>query len=445
MTFLPNSRLLSSLVCQMPEDKHTAVKADQSLTWMTNFLTKHSTQFWAAVWRHPSIAKPGMSAASGETGYLDQLHDSHFNQTRLRELHNTLMSLGQHDAQYPLVLQRYNELTEEVARFNEERRRKNNEAAQGVPPAGRHQKQPAARKQKRPRAKKPEKEAGGGGEKREKREKRLPSEPLAHRMMHSNLMPPISVHPGAGMFGSESIPHTRPASAQCDDAFLVHTPRQSHVFAPIIDTTLPTLKRHEAERQQQRAREEASGLVDRRAELVAEGDEASLLQMDIAMRIKQSPAMLDLQKKCRAGISTSVQDETDKCSTVDMTNFRKEKKIPNRKPNRRDAKLERDHKKEQKERASKEETSTVRKDLLEHAKKFKADHENGGAAAVKKMNRSCSPRFPMARARFCRLARFKIFMGNRVSAVGRCCRSTPLARGTGRSGWRSLRRSGSST
>ena len=33
----------------MPEDKHTAVKADQIRTWMTNFLTKHSTQFWAVL------------------------------------------------------------------------------------------------------------------------------------------------------------------------------------------------------------------------------------------------------------------------------------------------------------------------------------------------------------------------------------------------------------
>ena len=33
----------------MPEDKHTAVKADQIRTWMTNFLTKHSTQFLAVL------------------------------------------------------------------------------------------------------------------------------------------------------------------------------------------------------------------------------------------------------------------------------------------------------------------------------------------------------------------------------------------------------------
>ena len=33
----------------MPEDKHTAVKADQIRTWMTNFLTKHSKQFWAVL------------------------------------------------------------------------------------------------------------------------------------------------------------------------------------------------------------------------------------------------------------------------------------------------------------------------------------------------------------------------------------------------------------
>ena len=33
----------------MPEDKHTAVKADQIRTWMTNFLKKHSMQFWAVL------------------------------------------------------------------------------------------------------------------------------------------------------------------------------------------------------------------------------------------------------------------------------------------------------------------------------------------------------------------------------------------------------------
>ena len=93
----------------MPEDKHTAVKAGQIRTWMTNFLTKHSrTQFWAVlpviyrmismnpnrdIWKIPTsneVCAADWQAALVQTG-VGPLVAEHFNQQNMELL--TLMQL----------------------------------------------------------------------------------------------------------------------------------------------------------------------------------------------------------------------------------------------------------------------------------------------------------------------------------------------------------------
>ena len=93
----------------MPEDKHTAVKADQIRTWMTNFLTKHSTQFWAVLpviyrmmamnpnrdlWKIPTsneVCAADWEVALVQTG-VGPLVAEHFNQQNMELL--TLMQSG---------------------------------------------------------------------------------------------------------------------------------------------------------------------------------------------------------------------------------------------------------------------------------------------------------------------------------------------------------------
>ena len=93
----------------MPEDKHTAVKADQIRTWMTNSLTKHSKQFWAVLpiinrmhcmnpnrdtWKIPTaneICAADLSAALAQTG-VGPLVAEYFNQENVDLL--TLIQAG---------------------------------------------------------------------------------------------------------------------------------------------------------------------------------------------------------------------------------------------------------------------------------------------------------------------------------------------------------------
>ena len=91
------------------EDKHTAVEADKIRTWMTNFLTKHSKQFWAVLpiihrmlsmnpnrdtWKVPTadeICSTNSDYALAATG-VGRLVSEYFNQQNMDLL--TLMHAG---------------------------------------------------------------------------------------------------------------------------------------------------------------------------------------------------------------------------------------------------------------------------------------------------------------------------------------------------------------
>ena len=92
----------------MPQDKHTAVKADAIRTWTLNFMTKHSAKFWAVlptihrmltmdpnrdVWKIPTseeVCAADFEAALVLTG-IGPLVAEHFNQQNM-ELLNLMAS-----------------------------------------------------------------------------------------------------------------------------------------------------------------------------------------------------------------------------------------------------------------------------------------------------------------------------------------------------------------
>jgi hypothetical protein len=84
---------------------------------------------------------------------------------------------------------------------------------------------------------------------------------------------------------------------------------------------------------------------------------------------------LAMHRSTRSEGTEALQTELDRTNAMDFTNFRREKKIVNRKANRQDKKILREHRSQQQNRKSNQ-RSRYQKNLEAHAKEFTKTHDS---------------------------------------------------------------------